>query len=298
MRTCIFRRGFAALLIFLTLSALLLLPCGAAELPDGVKDAIGDAIGDAVNGAVNDAADNLKDTANDILDGVGEALPLAAEIAEAFLAGKGVEASNLLLGQLGTVMQLIVAAVGIVLCFYGYRFLRFAIVAGGFSAGWILSMGIYGWLLSKDVFPALATAPSYMPYLIYAACGLLGVFLAFRLVKTGMFLAAAAGTFLFLSSIGDLLNPLIDLIYPDELAIKYLIAQILLALLVGLLSRALLRPILIFTTSAAGGMTAAIALMVLIGQTANPMLEMIVGMVAMLAGLTVQILGEGKRKRR
>ena len=294
MRTCISRRVFAALLILFVLSTLLLLPCGATELPDGVKDAFGDAL----NNAANDAADNLKDTANDIVDGVGEALPLAAEIAEAFLAGRGVEASNLLLDRFGAVVQLIVALAGVALCFYGYRLVRFAITVGGFVAGWILSMGIYGWLLSKNVFPELASIPPYVPYIIYAVCGLLCVFLAFRLAKTGVFIATTAGTFLFLSGIGDLLNPLVDLIYPDELAIKYLIAQILLALLAGLLSRALVRPILIFTTAAAGGMAAAIAVMVLIGQTANPALEMGIGIIVMLAGLIVQIISEKKRKKR
>ena len=294
MRACIFRRVSAALLILFVLCTLLLLPCGAAELPDGVKDAIGD----AVDGAINDAANDLKDTANDLLDDVGEAIPFAAEIATAFFEGRGVEASNLLLGRLGVVMQLIVAAAGIILCFYGYRLVRFAVTVGGFTAGWILSMGIYGWLVSKNVFPELATVPSYVPYIIYAVCGLLCVFLAFRLAKTGVFIAATAASFLFLSSIGDLLNPLVDLIYPEELAIKYLIAQILLALLVGLLSRALMRPILIFTTSAAGGMAGVIALMVLIGKTANPSLEMGIGLIVMLAGLIVQILGERKRKKR
>lgn len=298
MRTCISRRVFAALMICITLTTLFLLPCGAAELSDGVKDAIGDAIGDAVDGAVNDAANGLKDTANDLMNDVGEALPLATEIAGAFLEGRGVEASNLLLDRLGAVMQLIVAAAGIVLCFYGYRLVRFAVTVGGFTAGWILSMGIYGWLVSQNVFPELASIPPYVPYIIYAVCGLLCVFLAFRLAKTGVFIAATAGSFLFLSSVGDLLNPLVDLIYPDELAIKYLIAQIVLALLVGLLSRALMRPILIFTTSAAGGMAAAIALMVLIGKTANPSLEMGIGLIVMLAGLIVQILGEKKRKKR
>ncbi len=266
------RRVFAALLIFLILSTLLLLPCGAAS--------------------------DLKDTANDLLNGVDEALPLAAEIANAFLEGRGVEASNLLLARLGVVIQLIVLAAGLVLCFYGYRLLRFAITVGGFTAGWMLSMNVYGWLVSKNAFPELASIPSFVSYIIYAVCGLLCVFLAFRLAKTGIFIAATAGSFLFLSSIGDLLNPLVDLIYPNELAVKYLIAQILLALLVGLLSRALMRPILIFTTGAAGGMAAAIALMVLIGQTANPVLEMGIGLIAMLAGLIVQILGERKRKKR
>lgn len=298
MRTCIFRRFCAALLIFMILSVLFLLPCGAAELPDGVKDAIGDATGDLIDGVLNDAASDLKDTANGILDSVNKAFPLAAEIADAFLGGRGIEATNLLLTPLGAFAQLIVAATGIALCFYGYRLVRFSIIAGGFTAGWMFSMGIYAWIVSKDVFPALADAPSYVPYIIYTVCGLLCVLLAFRLVKTGMFIAATAGSFLFLSSIGDLLNPLVDLIYPDELTAKYLIAQILLALLVGLLSRALMRPILMATTSAAGGMAATIALMVLVGQTSNPVLEMAIGLVVMLAGLIVQILGEKKRKKR
>ena len=68
MRTCISRRVFAALLILFVLSTLLLLPCGATELPDGVKDAVGD----IVDGVINDAADNLKDTANGIVEGTKE----------------------------------------------------------------------------------------------------------------------------------------------------------------------------------------------------------------------------------
>ena len=193
MRTCISRRVFAALLILFALSTLLLLPCGATELPDGVKDAVGDAL----NNAANDAADNLKDTANDIVDGVGEALPLAAEIAEAFLAGRGVEASNLLLDRFGAVVQLIVALAGVALCFYGYRLVRFAITVGGFVAGWILSMGFTVGCARKTYFPSWQVSlPTYRISFTPSA-GFCAYFSPFALQKRGSLLLRRQVRFCF-----------------------------------------------------------------------------------------------------
>lgn len=274
-------RFLAVLLVIFVLCPLLILP-GTAQ------DA---SLSDQVGGA----ADNLQDQANDALGNIGDDF---SDIADSVFSGNGIETANELFSGFAPGLLLIVAVLALLLSLFGYRLLKIAISILGFTAGWMLGMSGYAWILGADLFPVLTTLPTYVPYVVYTVCGLLCSILVHKLFKTGIFIAATAGAFLFLSAVSNLLDPLVDLIYPGELSVKYLIARILLALLVGLLSRALARPVLITTTAAAGGMVAGIVIMVILGQTANPNLEMVVGLALALVGISVQTNAEKKHNKK
>ncbi len=289
-------RFLSVLVVILVLCPMLILP-GAAQDPSlsgEMGDAIQDAVGGIVNDAIQDATDNLEDQATDMLGNIGEDI---SGIADSLLSGNGVSAANELLAGFSPAILLIVTVIALLLSLFGYRLLKIAISLLGFTAGWMLGMTGYAWLAGTGLLPTADTAPTYVPYIVYAVCGILCSVLAHKLFKTGIFIAATAGTFLFLCGISDLINPLVDLIYPDDLPVKYLIARILLALLVGLLSRALTRPVLIATTAAAGGMVAGIAVMVTLGQTENLALEMVIGIVLTMIGIAVQGSAEKKHKK-
>ena len=137
----------------------------------------------------------------------------------------------------------------------------------------------------------------YVPYIVYAVFGLAGSILAHKLVRTGLFISAAAGTFLFLGGISDLWEPLVDKIFTADTSLKYLIFTILVSLIVGTLTKWAAKPILIVTTAAAGGMIAAFAIMVCIGQTENTILEMVLGLLLAIFGSLAQF-GVFKKHRK
>ena len=226
----------------------------------------------------------------------GEGASALNQFASEILAINSLEDANAFLDDYSLGVLLITALIATLMAFCGYRALRFAILLGGFSAGWIAGATIYNWIAVAGLLDNLAPIPQFVPYLIYAICGCLAAFLAMRVIRIGIFLAAAAATYFFLNSF-PIVNEWIDRLISEDIEIKYLIVKLLLAAIVGFLAIAITRPVLIITTGAAGGMIAAVALMVAAGQTANVNLELVIGITLAIIGVIVQF-STGRKKRR
>ena len=92
-------------------------------------------------------------------------------------------------------------------------------------------------------------------------------------------------------------NQLVDSIITSEGDLKYILARLVVAVIVGLLANVFTDPILILTTSALGGMTGGISLMVAIGQTGDTTVETVVGLALTVIGIIVQFrMGRKKKK--
>ncbi len=266
------------LLCLLTLS-LMILPASAAE------GTTGKVLGDAVGGLPS---------AGDIAKDFEKSNPELSAFAGTVFAIDSVDEANVFLSRYNAAVLFAVCGVALVLSLFGCRLIRLAVWVGGFLIGWSLSEYLYAKIVEAGIIVNAAAIPSYVPYLIYLICGILLAFCSRKLLRFGIFFSATAGTFFFLNGL-EILNPLIDRIIPAEGDAKYWIARILVSLLVGILSLVLTRPILMITTGAAGGMIAAIALMVALGQTANTNLEMVLGLILAFIGITVQFSTQGKR---
>lgn len=235
-------------------------------------------------------------TVEDVLGEIENEVPGITDFAVSLLAINSLDAANAFLDNYSIGILLITALVALVMAFFGYRALRFAILLGSFAAGWILGSALYSWVLGAGLLDALMPIPSFVPFLVYTICGFLASFLAMRIIRVGIFLAATAATYFFLGGL-PVLNTMIDKLITEELEYKYVIVRLIIALIVGALSLALTRPVLIITTGAAGGMVASISLMVAIEQTSNINLEMAVGIILAAIGIIVQF-STGRRKRR
>lgn len=211
--------------------------------------------------------------------------PEFTEISDLIMNIHSIADANLLLAGLEPTVLWIMAIVGLVFALAGYNLFRVAIFAGGFGGGWILSTFAYDWVLGLGILPE--EIPEYVPYIVYVIGSLLLAALAFKILKVGIFAASAAATYFFLQGF-PLINGLVDMIYPEENDIKYLIARILVALLVGVLALYLTRPVMVVTTAAAGGMVSGLAIMVAIGQTENEMVELLVALAIVALGISVQ----------
>lgn len=263
--------------VFLIIVSLLCLPLSAAS------DPIGGVAGVVIDGA-QDMVDDIVDQIPDYSD-----LPIF-HITNA-------EDANRYLDGFSAGVLLVMAGIALLVSLLGYRLLQLALSCGGFVGGWLIGMGIFSWLIGADIVPELATVAWYVPYIVYAVFGLAGSILAHKLVRTGLFISAAAGTFLFLGGISDLWEPLVDKIFTADTSLKYLIFTILVSLIVGTLTKWAAKPILIVTTAAAGGMIAAFAIMVCIGQTENTILEMVLGLLLAIFGSLAQF-GVFKKHRK
>ncbi len=228
-------------------------------------------------------ADDLLGEAGDLLGGMPEEF---GGISSLIMDIHSIADANILLSTLEPTVLILMAAVALVFALAGYNLFRIAIFAGGFGGGWILSTFVYDWFLSLGVVDP-SEIEEYVPFIVYALGSLLLAGLAFKILKVGIFAASAAATYFFLQGF-PLLNGLVDMIYAEDNDIKYLIARILIALLVGVLALYLTRPVMIVTTAAAGGMVAGLSIMVLLGQTENEMVELLVALAIVALGLSVQ----------
>ena len=266
---------------FSLLLAAFILICLTATPVFAAGDPIGD-LADDVLGGIQDAVDETLDKIPDYSD-----LPI-------FHISSAEDANRYLDGFSAGVL-LVMAGIATLVSLLGYRLLQLALSCGGFVGGWLVGMGIFSWLIGAGIVPELASVEWYVPYIVYAVFGLGGSILAHKLIRTGLFISAAAGTFLFLGGVSSLWHPLVDKIYAADTSLKYLIFSLVVSLFVGLLTKWAAKPILIVTTGAAGGMVASFAFLVCIGVE-NTVFEVVLGLILALLGILAQF-GAFKKKR-
>ena len=237
---------------------------------------------------------DLQEQAEDLLTEVEENNPDIMAFAGSILAVDSIDDANALLSQYSPAVLLIVVACALVFALFGYRLLKLAIAFGGFAAGWLLGDAVYSFLIDNGILSDPDALPAYLPLVICLVCGILAALLARRLIRFGIFLAAAAGCYFFLNGL-EFFPALVDNLITSDFEGKYLVARLVLAILAGILALIITRPILIITTAGAGGMIAGLAFTVVIGQASNHTLSMIIGLAVVLLGLSVQF-GAGKRR--
>ena len=211
------------------------------------------------------------------------------------LSINSLEDANAFLDHYSIGILLITALIALLMAFWGYRFLYLAVQLGGFFAGWAVGTALYAWIHGAGLLAGLEPIPPFVPYLLFAILGVLAAWLAMRMIRAGIFLTATAAAYLFLNSFPSL-NQTIDQLITEDMDAKYMIARLVIALLVGVLALLFTRPVLIVATGAAGGMIAAIAMMVAIEQTANVNLELVLGLILAVIGMIVQFT-TGRKKR-
>ncbi len=191
-----------------------------------------------------------------------------------------------------TGVLILVAIVALLFGMFGYRLFGIAIFTGAACAGFVLGSMLYGFV--QPILPE--NLPSYLPIIVEIVFALTAIAVAFKLVKAGIFLATGAAVFFFLSGF-ELFNLFVDLIDSESGDVKYLIARLLVALIVGLIALKLTKPVMIITTSAAGGMIAGIAAMVLIGQAENLVIESVICTLLVILCFVVQFRTTRKKHR-
>ena len=270
MKPVISTRKLTAVLCFLLLLALMTLPLSAESMIPG----------------------DLMEGAGDLMEGAGDLIgDDASEMIDSLLHIGSIEDVNAMLSGYSPAMLLIVAVAALFFGMFGYRLFRIAIFVGGLGAGWILGTTVYGFI--GPMLPE--TVPEYLPLIIDVVFAVVVAFIANKLINAGIFLASAAGTFFFLSGF-EPFNLLVDAIYSDDADIKYMVARILVALIIGIIALKLTRPVMIITTATAGGMIAGIAAMVSFNMTENTMIETVVCLLLIVLCLTVQFRTTGKRR--
>jgi len=91
-----------------------------------------------------------------------------------------------------TVSPVLVLIVGFVLCFFGYRLLRFTLGLAGFVAGLLLGLAVAG---------LIPGASQVFMIIVAVVCGIIGAVVASLLYKVGVFLLGAVGGLLVASII-------------------------------------------------------------------------------------------------
>lgn len=236
-------------------------------------------------------------SAESVIGDLESEIPGITEVTLSILSINSLEDANRFMSQYSTGILLITAGIAALMAFFGYRALHFSILLGGFAAGWTVGSGLYSWIASAGLLSALEPIPVYVPYIAFAILGFLAAFLAMRIIRFGIFLAAMAATYFFLSGI-PAFDGIIDTLITEELDQKYMIARLFIALIVAALALVLTRPVIIITTGAAGGMVAAVALMAAVEQTENLFLEFVIGLILALVGVMVQFSSRRRKRRR
>lgn len=177
---------------------------------------------------------------------------------------------------------------------WGYHLSRALFIGGGFVGGWMLGSAIYDPIVGTGIFGG--ALPPYVRYIVYVVLGIVVSCLVIKILRAGIFLAAAISTYFFLSGF-SLFEMLVDSVFAGEFAYKYLICRLLVAALVGALALAIEKPVMILMTAAAGGMLSAVALSVALGFGDNVTAETVIGIVFTVVGVISQFRVGHKRHR-
>lgn len=201
---------------------------------------------------------------------------------------------NALFGNATLPFLLLFGAGSLLFALCGYHLSRALLIGGGFVSGWMLGSAIYDPIIGTGLFGA--SVPEYVRYIVYILLGIVVCCLVMKILRTGIFLAAAVSTYFFLSSF-SIFELLVDAVFSGDFEHKYLIGRLLVAAAVGALALVLTKPVMIVVTAGAGGMLAAVSLCVAIGIGSNLTAETIIGIIFSAVGAISQFRF-GHRHRR
>ena len=259
----------------------------AADIGAAVEDAINDAVNDAIHDATQGAVDNLKEKAENLSH---------SAVYRLLFQATSIEDINTMLSQYNPAILLLITALAVLFGLFGYRWFNLAIVVGGFASGILISIPIYNWVIGLSFTPDAESIPLIVPYIFYLIAGIVFAVLSKKIVRSGIFMVAAIGTYIFLNGF-ELFNNLIQLVWAGDGAWKYIVARIVVALIVGAVALKLTRPALVLATAAIGGTVAAISAMVALHITFNVHVEMVICLILFAFFAYFQFKHPGTRKQ-
>lgn len=195
-------------------------------------------------------------------------------------------------GGLSTAIFVLVALCGLICSFFGYRLWKFTISVCGLLLGWVLASHLYTWVISLGIIDA-ATLPTFLPLLVSFIGAILGLVIIHKLVKTAIFLASACGSFIFLLGV-PAFDTLVDQIVAADFDLKYVIARLIVAAIIGVLAVIMTRPFIIIITAAAGGVLTAGAICLIFPDIPSTV-ELILCLLVLLLGVLFQFRRKKKK---
>jgi len=162
---------------------------------------------------------------------------------------------------------------GLLQCFLGFKLLRVWCAFVGFLIG-----GLIGVVLAATVIASGAEASGIIGILFIVGLGLLGALIAYKLYLVGVFVYAFVAAF----SVGFILLGLIT-----DSIIAGLIAGLMAGITMGIVAVVYRRFWIIVATSVSGGISAGTGFLMMI-QSTDPLLGLIIPLVFIIAGFIVQ----------
>ncbi len=192
------------------------------------------------------------------------------------------------MGSTFGITMLIVAIVGILCAFFGYRLLKPVVFFGGLAIGAYLG----DMLLNTGVLDSILTE-FWMTYVVMLVCGLIVAYLVFKVLKVGIILGVGYMIYLLINGFVS------DFVLQNGLPSPEILGPViagLIGLLIGLIAIKLLKPVIMIVTAALGGALVAYAIAGLIPLTLEGVsMNVIVLAVIGLLGFAAQFAtGRGK----
>lgn len=163
------------------------------------------------------------------------------------------------LNQVMRAISFFTLIIGIIQCFWGYKWLRFVLAISGFMTGAVIGsvVGLMGGLNSAE---SISEAMS-MIIAVMIIFGIIGAVISYKVYKLGVFLVGFSGVYI-ISLITSLAGRLIS--GSDSIASVFVTALIP-AVAAGVLVVKFTKPLIIIYTGISGAYTAAVSLAVLMG---------------------------------
>ena len=163
------RRIFTFICICILLCVCYALPASATAANDSVSDVVGDIIDDTVSSFEEMDMDTLLDVES-------------PEDISAFLL------------EFPEGALVVLALLGLLLSFFGYRLFKLAIMILGFAGGWTLGSILYEFVIVKYFIEDADSLPEIVPVLVNFACAAILALLAVKLWALGVFLSSAVAS--------------------------------------------------------------------------------------------------------
>lgn len=172
----------------------------------------------------------------------------------------GLDAMDILSGiisSLNTIIQavsFIILIIGIVQCFFGYKWLKFVLAVSGFMTGSVIGsvVGLIGGLESTDSVSEVVS----MIIAVMVIFGIIGAVISYKVYKLGVFLVGFSGVYI-ISLLTSLAGRLMS--GSDSIAAAFVTALIP-AVIAGCLMVKFTKPLIIIYTALSGAYTASFAL--------------------------------------
>ncbi len=194
-------------------------------------------------------------------------LSFAAE--ESSTAGAGsmgfYEILAMLRKSISPIVALLIAAVGLVQCLFGYKLIRLELFVVGCGIG-----AFIGYFILSSFLPTLMESMAIVAYLVMALLGLFFGWLVLRLFRFVMFLIIAAGSFVVGSAV---ITPMLASFAPALAAVPMIttLVSVVVSIVVAFLILKVRRPVLIILTAIFGsGIAAFLALNVMVVGLLKP----------------------------